>query len=192
MYPVQLTGQRVLLREFEIEDVDQAFAIVGDRSVTTWLSFDARTRDETDSMVRGIIDRAHAELRTEYYLAITLPTGAVVGFIRLGLDGVQAGKLGYAIRTDQWRHGYATDAAIAMLDFGFHTLRLHRISAAIGPDNAASIAVINRLRFSHEGRIRDHVHTNGAWRDSLLYSLLDHEWSARNPASDTIKVGASP
>jgi RimJ/RimL family protein N-acetyltransferase len=30
---------------------------------------------------------------------------------------------------------------------------------------------------TYEGRLRDHVHTNGAWRDSLLYSVLAHEWT---------------
>lgn len=47
---------------------------------------------------------------------------------------------------------------------------------AIGPDNAASIAVATKLGMQYEGRIRDHVYTNGAWRDSLLYSVLSDEW----------------
>ncbi|KLL10635.1 hypothetical protein FrCorBMG51_16775 [Protofrankia coriariae] len=51
-----------------------------------------------------------------------------------------------------------------------------------GPDNAASVAVVKRAGFSYEGRIRDHVHTNGVWRDSLLYSVLEHEWP-HDPAS---------
>jgi ribosomal-protein-alanine N-acetyltransferase len=58
------------------------------------------------------------------------------------------------------------------------TLGLHRISAATGPDNATSIAIITRLGFIEEGRLRDHVFTNGAWRDSILYSLLASEWKA--------------
>jgi ribosomal-protein-alanine N-acetyltransferase len=44
------------------------------------------------------------------------------------------------------------------------------------PDNAASIAVAKHLGMSYEGRIRDHVFTNGGWRDSLLYSGLEDEW----------------
>jgi ribosomal-protein-alanine N-acetyltransferase len=131
-------------------------------------------------MVRGIIERAQADPRTEYYLAVTLPTAEnVIGFARLGLAGVRAGKLGYAIRADQWGHGFATDAATTMLDFGFTSLGLHRISAAIGPDNATSIAVVERLGFRYEGRLRDHVFTNGQWRDSQLFSMLADEWSAR-------------
>nr|WP_240942156.1 GNAT family protein [Planosporangium thailandense] len=64
-----------------------------------------------------------------------------------------------------------------MVDFGFRKLGLHRISAAIGPDNASSIAVVDHLGMQYEGRIRDHVYTNGAWRDSRLYSVLASEWS---------------
>jgi [ribosomal protein S5]-alanine N-acetyltransferase len=57
-------------------------------------------------------------------------------------------------------------------------LELHRITAAIGPENAASIAVVKRLGFTREGCLRDHVFTNGAWRDSELYSILAHERKA--------------
>ncbi|MGB6165784.1 MAG: GNAT family protein [Pseudonocardiaceae bacterium] len=78
----------------------------------------------------------------------------------------------------RWGHGYALDAARTIIDFGFTILGLHRISGAIGPDNAVSIALVTRLGFTQEGRLRDHVFTNGAWRDSILYSLLAHEWEA--------------
>ena len=108
-------------------------------------------------------------------------TSRFSGFARLGLCGVEAAKLGYAIRYDMWGRGLATDAAQAMIDFGFARLDLHRISAAIGPDNHASLRVAQKLGMSHEGRIRDHVFTNGAWRDSELFSILQHEWKATWP-----------
>lgn len=178
MYPVALTGQRTRLREFKKDDADQALALVGDERVTAWLSFDARTRKEATAMIDGVVERAQANPRDEYYLAVTSRTGdEIIGFVRLGLSGVQAGKLGYAIHADQWGHGYATDVARTMLDFGFRELKLHRISAAVGPNNAASIAVVHHLGFRCEGCLRDHVYTNGAWRDSLLYSVLTHEWA---------------
>jgi [ribosomal protein S5]-alanine N-acetyltransferase len=101
----------------------------------------------------------------------------LIGFARLGLGGVKAAKLGYAIAHGHWGNGYVTDAARGLIRFGFEALHLQRISAAIGPDNSASIAVVTRIGFTHEGRLRDHVHTNGAWRDSELYSILAGEWS---------------
>jgi ribosomal-protein-alanine N-acetyltransferase len=65
-----------------------------------------------------------------------------------------------------------------MLGYAFGPLGLHRVTAAIGPENTASLALVDRLGFSREGVLRDHVHTNGAWRDSVLLSLLAPEWRA--------------
>jgi ribosomal-protein-alanine N-acetyltransferase len=177
MYPVELHGQQVTLREFTGADLPGVLRIVGDDEVTSWLSFDSRSEDEARVMLDGILARARQEPRVEYYLAVALPGNeAVLGFARLGLAGVRAAKLGFAIRRDAWGHGYATDAARTLITFGFGELGLHRISAAAGPANAASVAVLDRLGMTYEGRIRDHVFTNGSWRDSLLYSVLAGEW----------------
>jgi [ribosomal protein S5]-alanine N-acetyltransferase len=166
-------------REFRAEDLDDVDAILGDGRVTRWLSFDSRTREQQAQRLTGVIERATHTPRTEYYLAVTPHTDdRLIGFARLGLSGVQAAKLGFAIAAPHWGHGYALDAARTIIRFGFTTLGLHRISGAIGPDNAASLALITRLGFTREGRLRDHVFTNGAWRDSILYSFLVHEWEA--------------
>ena len=183
MYPVELYGQQVMLREFAEGDLADVLGVVGDDAVTQWLSFDSRSQDEARAMLDGILARARQEPRTEYYLAIAVPAErTVIGFARLGLAGAQAAKLGFAVRRSQWGRGYASDAARTLITFGFGPLGLHRISAAAGPGNAASIAVINRLGMTCEGRIRDHVYTNGAWRDSLLYSLLASEWAPEHQA----------
>lgn len=176
VYPCRLSGAKVILREFCPTDLDRVMSVVGDDRVTSSLSFDTRTREQAIAMLDGTLHRAKQEPRTEYYLAVTIADDVLVGFARLGLDGVQAAKLGYAIAADYWGYGYATDAARTLVDFGFRGLRLHRISAAMGPDNTASIAIAHRLGMTYEGRIRDHVHTNGQWRDSLLYSVLFDEW----------------
>lgn len=176
---VKLAGDRVRLREFRADDLDDSDAILGDDRVTRWLSFDSRTREQQAEVLTGAIERAQQTPRTEYYFAVTTHTDdRLIGFVRLGLGGVQAAKLGGAGALPHWGHGYAQDATRTIIDFGFTTLGLHRISAAIGPDNATSIAIVTRLGFTEEGRLRDHVFTNGAWRDSILYSLLVHEWKA--------------
>lgn len=151
--------------------------IVGDPQVTWYLSFDTRTRDQRATLLAADITRAQTDPRPDYYLAaIEKTTEAMIGFARLGLDRPRTAELGYAIRAARWGKGYATESAAILLDFGFTTLRLHRVQAACGPDNAASLRVLAKLGFRYEGRMRDHVFTNGAWRDSLLYSLLDNEW----------------
>jgi RimJ/RimL family protein N-acetyltransferase len=169
-----IIGQRIRLREFNIDDLDDSLAVVADDRVTRWLSFDSLTREQQSERLKGIIHRAQETPRTEYYLAVT-PTDShqLVGFARLGLAGARAAKLGYAIAYEHQGKGYATDAARTLIRYGFESLQLHRISAAIGPDNVVSMTMVHTLGFTHEGKLRDHVFTNGAWRDSELYSILE-------------------
>jgi RimJ/RimL family protein N-acetyltransferase len=173
-----LIGDLTTLREFRPSDLDDYRAIVGDNRVTSWLSFDTRDRDQAEKSLAETLERAARGDRPDYLLVVTrLHDDRMVGFARLGPTGVKAAHLGYAIHADHWGHGYATDASRTLLRFAFTSLGKHRVSAAIGPDNEASIAVVKRLGFSYEGRIRHHVFTNGNWRDSLLYSLLEHEYA---------------
>lgn len=176
---IELSGEKVRLREFRESDLVGSLRVVGDDRVTRWLSFDSLTAEQQSVRLTQAISRAASDPRTEYYLAVTtfVDDAELVGFARLGLSGVRAAKLGYAIAADQWGRGYATDAARTILRFGFEDLGLHRVTAAIGPDNLASIAVVKRLGFRREGRLRDHVFTNGSWRDSELYSLLASEFT---------------
>ncbi|MGW0430942.1 GNAT family N-acetyltransferase [Micromonospora sp. NPDC003197] len=176
MYPITIPGRVITLRELRPDDAADAFSIVGDDRVTQSLSFDSRDQAATVAMIQGAISRAQLTPRTEYYLAVADNNDRMIGFARIGLTGHQAAKLGYAIHADHWGHGYATDAARTLINYGFHQLRLHRITAAIGPDNTGSITVAQRLGMQYEGRLRDHVYTNSAWRDSLLYSILAPEW----------------
>lgn len=151
-------------------------AVVGDPAVTTSLSFDARDVEaQTEALTRDIA-RACGDPRPDYLLAIANDADLLIGIVRLGLGSHASADLGYAVRRADWGKGYATEAAALMLGFGFSTLRLHRVQAACGPGNRASQRLLARLNFTPEGRIRDHVFTNGGWRDSLLYSILSTEW----------------
>lgn len=174
---IRLRGELVELREVSEDDTESVYRLLGDDTVTEWLSFDSRSVDECRVMLAGIRSRAAVDPREEYYLGIAVCED-LIGFVRLGRNGVSAAKLGYAVRSDQWGHGYATDAVRTMMQFGFDQLGLHRVSAAVGPSNAASISVLRKVGMTKEGCIRDHVFTNGAWRDSQLFSMLAHEWSA--------------
>jgi ribosomal-protein-alanine N-acetyltransferase len=176
VYPVTITGSLVNLREFRADDLSNSMAVVGDPDVTQSLSFDARSEAAQSALLTADIARACSDVRPDYYLAVTNLADQLIGFVRIGLGRDRSGELGYAIRRADWGKGYATEASRLMLEFGFRDLGLHRVQAACGPDNRSSQRLLARLGFTPEGRIRDHVFTNGAWRDSLLYSVLEGEW----------------
>ncbi|WP_269433171.1 GNAT family N-acetyltransferase [Paenibacillus sp. FJAT-27812] len=73
--------------------------------------------------------------------------------------------------------GFATEAAKALLEFGFRELGLHRIFATCRPDNLGSAKVLQKIGMSYEGHIREHKRHNEKWLDSHQYSILESEYS---------------
>ncbi|WP_291845591.1 GNAT family protein [Maricaulis sp.] len=93
-------------------------------------------------------------------------------------------ETGYIIRPDTRRHGYVNEAVRRVLDHGFSALGLRRIYADTDPDNAGSIAVLSKLGFVEEGRLRAQWETHIGVRDSLIFGLLRSDWCA--PHNDQV------
>ncbi|WP_262391534.1 GNAT family N-acetyltransferase, partial [Nocardiopsis sp. CNR-923] len=82
-----------------------------------------------------------------------------------------------------------TDRLRPLNVFGKTRLGFKRIWGARSPDNRASERVMLRAGMVEEGRIRRHLWTRDAWRDSIVHSILDDEWS---PSAPTRKVEVAP
>jgi len=99
--------------------------------------------------------------------------GLTLGGIRRGV--AQAATLGYWMGAPHAGKGHMTRAVAAVVRFGFDSLRLHRIEAACIPDNAPSIALLERNGFEREGFARAYLKIDDAWRDHILLALLEGE-----------------
>ncbi len=86
--------------------------------------------------------------------------------------------VGYDLAPEHWGRGYATEATLAIVNFGFRELRLHRVSSWRIADNAASARVPERVGLRPEGRLRDDEYFKGRWWNTLLYGPLELEWRA--------------
>ncbi len=97
--------------------------------------------------------------------------GMTLSNVRRGVT--QAATLGYWIGAPHACRGYMTAAVRALAPIVFDDLRLHRLEAACLPGNAASMRLLERTGFQREGFARNYLKINGAWRDHVLYALLD-------------------
>ena len=107
--------------------------------------------------------------------------GITLGGVRRGVS--QTGTLGYWMGAPHAGKGRMTRAVSAVVDFAFSKLRLHRVEAACIPDNAPSIAVLERNGFQREGYARGYLKIDGAWRDHVLFGLIESDAGARRTAS---------
>jgi [ribosomal protein S5]-alanine N-acetyltransferase len=81
-------------------------------------------------------------------------------------------ELGYWIGVPYWGKGYATEAAGAMLRYGFDTLQLRRIFASHFADNLASARVLRKIGMRHEGCQRGHILKWGEFLDIEMYGMV--------------------
>jgi len=189
-----LTTDRLLLREFEEGDWEAVLAYQSDQRYPRHDAWRERAEEDARRFVRMFIDWQREEPRRRFQLAIVpRGEGRLIGNcgVRVTSAAAREAEIGYELDPRGWGRGYATEAARAMLAFGFGTLRLHRVTARCLAENVASARVLERLGLRQEGRLREHEWIEGRWRDTLLYAILDREWRLQaRPAGVTKPAGA--
>ena len=94
---------------------------------------------------------------------------------RLSLGGIMRGVfqnayLGYWIDHEHQGQGLMTEAVQAGIDFAFREARLHRVQAAVMPRNPASVRVLEKAGFRHEGLAQRYLCIAGIWEDHLIFA----------------------
>lgn len=84
-------------------------------------------------------------------------------------------ELGYWLGESRWGRGIATEAVQLVLTYGFDTLHANRIEARVYAWNPASARVLEKCRFTLEGRLRRRMIKNGERVDQLIFGLLPED-----------------
>lgn len=87
----------------------------------------------------------------------------------------QSAKLGYWVGEAYTRQGIARAAVSAAVRFCFEDLGLHRIEAAVRPENTPSIKVLEVVGFRPEGMARGYLKIDGQWQDHQIFSKLSSD-----------------
>jgi len=181
---VEIKTARLLLREFIPDDWEVVFMYRNDPRYRRFYPGDTESEAEARVFVEWMIDQQKSMPRKTYQLAITLPGSAgIIGNAGIRLrgqggheTGVYQADIGYELDPRYWRQGYATEAARALLDFGFETLGVHRIWSQCISENHASAHVLEKLGLRREGRLREHEFFKERYWDTLIYAILVDGW----------------
>jgi ribosomal-protein-alanine N-acetyltransferase len=105
-----------------------------------------------------------------------------VHFSQIVLRAFCSAMLGYAIDTAHEGRGLMTEALQAALADAFGPrVRLHRVQANVRPENARSLALLERLGFEREGLAREYLFIDGAWRDHVMTARRNPDWPPGTP-----------
>jgi [ribosomal protein S5]-alanine N-acetyltransferase len=178
--PPTLATEGLLLRAFTADDAPAAQEYVSSWELASTTA--AIPHPYPPGAAKAWID-THAARHASgeaVILAVTLrESGELVGSIELRITAEhRRGDLGYWIGPPHWGRGYATEAAAALVSWGFDTLGLHRVFAAHFSRNPPSGAVLRKIGMRHEGTLRSHVPRWDALEDLEVYGILAEEMTA--------------
>ena len=181
--PVRLPIEtdRLVLRPHTMADLDDLVDFNSDPEVVRYVPWPVRDRAATEETLRVKLTQTELVAHGQWLvLAVELrATGTVIGEVLLKWASDRQGEVGFAFGRHHQGHGYATEAASAMLRLGFHDLGFHRITAVVIDGNDASARLLGRLGFRQEARLLDGVHFKGEWSTQLVFGMLEDEWRSR-------------
>jgi RimJ/RimL family protein N-acetyltransferase len=166
-----LETRRLILRHQVLSDLDSLFALYCDLDVIKYIPDAPRNYDETRAELEWHMNGHPKHPELGLWATILKETGKFIG--RCGLlpgtiDGQDEVEVAFLISKSYWGQGLGTEAAQAILDYGFEKLHLPRLICLIDKDNSASIKVAEKIGMVFEKEGKDEM---GPF---LLYSRNNH------------------
>ncbi len=175
-----LVTTRLMLRPFTLEDAPMVQRLAGawevaktvstiphpynDGMAEEWISTHQETFAKGEAVIFAIVLRQTAQL-----------IGAIS--LRLKKSNFKA-ELGYWIGTPYWNRGYCTEAAQAVIQYGFNEHNLNRIQAQHFTINPASGRVMQKIGMQYEGTLRQSLFCRDQFHDVAVYGILRSEFLA--------------
>jgi ribosomal-protein-alanine N-acetyltransferase len=157
---VRLETERLVIRSFTLDDAERFHNTLGDERVMARIpSGVSPSVEDTKERIKRIMDR---EKRDGFSLMAIIEkyTDEIIGNCGLILvegEGPEV-EVSYDIAFDRWNRGYATEASIRVVRWGFEEKGLQRILAMTYPDHHASIRVIEKLGMVRRGIEKHYGH----------------------------------
>ncbi len=173
-----LRTERLTLRRFRLNDVDDVLAYANDEEWQRYL-VPLPYPYERVHAEQFVAESFLSDWKSKPTFAIVLDD-SVIGGINLSIDKrPQIAEMGYSIARRHWGNGYATEAARAVVDWTFETFCVAKVSSEANVDNKRSWRVMERIGMTREGVLRseapDGRDPNGR-QDMAYYGILREEW----------------
>lgn len=173
----QMITERLQLREIITDDAESIYKILSNPDVIKYDTFDLFTHmKQAYDLINWFKTQYRAKSSIFWGISI-IGQSDMIGWCKCEIEvpSVRA-DLGYDLHPDYWNQGIMTEALKAIIEYVFCTLQINRIEATVSTMNMASIRVMEKLRFVNEGVLRQRSLFNGSIHDTVMFSMLKHEY----------------
>jgi len=174
----KIETKRLTLRMYSLNDAPELQRLIGDRDIA--LTTINIPHPYEDGMAEQWIQTAKGKFEkgeAVHFAIVHRAQHFFIGGIGLTVDKQnEVAELGYWIGKPHWNQGYCTEAAQAVLRYGFEVLGLNRIQARHFTRNPVSGRVMQKIGMKQEGHLRQAVKKWGKFEDWESYGILRSEW----------------
>jgi ribosomal-protein-alanine N-acetyltransferase len=170
----ELAAERLLLKQITTADAPALFEMRSHKDVMRYIDRPlAQSEDDALALIKLITDllQKNEAITWGIFLKEGSPLLGTIGFWQIQKEHYRA-EIGYLLHPSVQGKGFMSEALMMVLNFGFHTMKLHSVEANVNPANAASIKLLERAGFVREAYFRENYFYNGKFVDSAVYSLL--------------------
>lgn len=177
-----ITTDRLLIRSFVDDDGTAVHAYMSNPTVMAYIPDGVMTETQAQDFVRK---NQQADTVTAYALLLKAEQTLIGHLVFHPWFAPRTYEIGWILHPAYHRQGYASEAAAALLRYGFETIHLHRIIATCQPENPASHGVMEKIGMRREGHFQQCIYRgDDHWWDEYFYAMLAREWEQRRQ-SDT-------
>lgn len=147
---MHLETDRLIIREFKDEDLDELAPILADPKVMEYSLSGPLSRDDAQTYLQQRILDHYENWGYGFWAIISKNTNKIIGFagpVQQKVDIEECIEIGYRIASPEWGKGYASEAMEAIRDYTFFHLDLDKIIAIIEPNNVRSVRVAEKAGF---------------------------------------------
>ncbi len=165
--------KRLIIREFEVQDWQAVYEYTSDSNVMKYIPEGVFNEEEARKFVSE-----NSGDKAKYFPVVLLNNNIVIGHIVFHpCFGDHTYEIGWVFNPNYYNNGYASEAAEAVLDYGFKEMKLHRIIATCQPENIGSYRVMEKIGMRREGYFKKCIPNGDEWWDEYYYAVLDEEWA---------------
>lgn len=170
---MNITTQRLHIRKFEIQDWQSVVNYMSDQTVMHYMPEGVLTAQQVQKFISDNRDEA------KHFAIVLREQSQVIGHLVFHpYFGEHTYEIGWVLNPAYYRKGYASEAAQALLDYGFTKMKLHRIIATCQPENIASYRVMEKIGMRREGFFKKCIPYGDDWWDEYYYAILQEEWQS--------------
>ncbi|WP_323589786.1 GNAT family N-acetyltransferase [Aliarcobacter butzleri] len=172
--------QRLLIRNFKTDDLNDVFDIYKDDETCKYLLHDAWNENNKNQEFKLKLSKANLEKDYAINLACVLDN-VVIGDINIWYTQMKDSvEIGYTFNPKYSNNGYATEALKAIVEYLFTQKGIHRIQANMDARNLSSAKLCEKIGMRKEAHFIKDFWNKNEWTDSFIYGMLISDLKSYN------------